>query len=442
MTPFPIEGGSSPVVRSDEACVRWHAVNNNDSYRIEGCGDPTGSGAQLRIESTKQTPTDFGGAMMRLPAESVRGRKAVLTALLDATGEEIDVALWMRADGVEEERLAFTSSARFPVVGGEPAARRLVVLQVPEATEWLVCGLIVHGLGIAVANDLRLDIREPDPAVSGAEVLEVLGDVKALVREHALNAERIDWTALSGLEQTQETIDAVQGAIRELLTRLGDNHSAFLTADEVWQLDAMGCVSGPMKLELLDGSTGYIRVPGFAGIDEVAARAFSERLTDAIAKLADAAESGWIIDLRQNRGGNMWPMLSGLKAFLGDEIPGSFRDRNGAIEPWKVEGTVPSGELEHSKVAILLGERTSSAAEAIAVAFHGRPRTKSFGVQTAGRATGNRLFRLRDGSRLALTTSVMLDRNGLELGRSITPDVHCESGQEIEQALAWLKEGT
>lgn len=45
-----------------------------------------------------------------------------------------------------------------------------------------------------------------------------------------------------------------------------------------------------------------------------------------------------------------------------------------------------------------------------------------------------------DGSRLVLTTSALLDRNGDVLGPSITPDVRCANAEEaVEQAIAWLR---
>ena len=37
-----------------------------------------------------------------------------------------------------------------------------------------------------------------------------------------------------------------------------------------------------------------------------------------------SATCGWIIDLRGNGGGNMYPMLAGLKPFLGDTVLGAF----------------------------------------------------------------------------------------------------------------------
>jgi carboxyl-terminal processing protease len=51
----------------------------------------------------------------------------------------------------------------------------------------------------------------------------------------------------------------------------------------------------------------------------------------------------------------------------------------------------------------LIDRRTASGAEAVLIAFRGRPRTRSFGKATAGVSTGNVCHRLADGSLLAIT---------------------------------------
>ena len=40
---------------------------------------------------------------------------------------------------------------------------------------------------------------------------------------------------------------------------------------------------------------------------------------------------GWIVDLRGNTGGNMWPMLTGIGPILGDGTVGSFVAADGNI---------------------------------------------------------------------------------------------------------------
>ena len=43
---------------------------------------------------------------------------------------------------------------------------------------------------------------------------------------------------------------------------------------------------------------------------------------------------GWIVDLRGNTGGNMWPMVAGVGPVLGNGVAGFFVPPVGASTPW------------------------------------------------------------------------------------------------------------
>ena len=98
-------------------------------------------------------------------------------------------------------------------------------------------------------------------------------------------------------------------------------------------------------------------------------------------------------------------------------------------------------------VALLTDNETASAAEAVVVAFHGRPAVKTFGGPTAGVPTGNGGIKLSDGAVIILTEVLDADRNGKAYSESIPPDEPVQTGGnylEIEQApvvqaaVTWL----
>ncbi len=43
---------------------------------------------------------------------------------------------------------------------------------------------------------------------------------------------------------------------------------------------------------------------------------------------------GWIVDLRDNPGGNMWPMVAGLGPILGEGVLGFFVDPDSVVDTW------------------------------------------------------------------------------------------------------------
>jgi C-terminal processing protease CtpA/Prc len=154
--------------------------------------------------------------------------------------------------------------------------------------------------------------------------------------------------------------------------------------------------------------------------------------------------------LRSNTGGNMWPMLAGLKPFLGSAGLGTFESPTGSSPKWVagqsvgVEPPEALGVLENAWVAVLTGPRTASSGEAVTIAFRGRPHTRSFGLPTAGLSTANGTFPLPDGAMILLTTAVEADRTGRKYGDKIDPDVRVEAGTTaagdavLAAATQWL----
>lgn len=141
-------------------------------------------------------------------------------------------------------------------------------------------------------------------------------------------------------------------------------------------------------------------------------------------------------------------MLAGLGPLLGDEPLGYFRNRTGEWIPWtaKVRAT-STHDASHDVVAVIMGHKTASAGEAVALSFRGRSNTRSFGEPTAGYSTANQPIALPDGAMIALTTGLMADRFRNVATGSIEPDekvavpdgVHIGDDPAIRAALKWLE---
>ena len=138
----------------------------------------------------------------------------------------------------------------------------------------------------------------------------------------------------------------------------------------------------------------------------------------------------------------MWPMLTGIGPILGDGAVGSFVAADGNITWFYQDGKTGTRDpgragdrladiwrtkpVAHSSftapVAVLVDNSTASSAEAITIAFHGRPNTRFFGDHTAGKSTAVQPFKLDDGAELYLTTAVDADRSGKPYPDGFTPD--------------------
>ena len=95
--------------------------------------------------------------------------------------------------------------------------------------------------------------------------------------------------------------------------------------------------------------------------------------------------------------------------------------------------------LANRRVAVLTDVSVASSGEALAIAFRGRPDTRSFGSATCGLSTAVDEIPLRTGGRLGIVTSVMADRTKQEYGGPIVPDeLMTNPADVVPRAVAWL----
>ncbi len=440
----------SALVSSEE--VRWSLVNGNHGYSLQASGDLRSSeGATLKVESNRDMTGAYGGAIGTIDAVPLRGKVIRLSGLLGAGSGTQGAAIWMRVDG-PRDKLKFATSASTPVTPALPAQRRSISLAVPPNASAIVLGVVMTGNGSVSASQLRASIDESGASSDHVNAKSVLDAALGYVRTRSMHKNVIDWDAvaknLHSMVNDSEDAEAAYPAIRSMLRTLNDGHSGFLTSDQARDQRSGGAPSVAPSVRLLAGGVGYILVPGYTGQDESLGEEFSERISAQIEHLADDVTSGWIVDLRENTGGNMWPMLCALKPLLGSDSIGSFRAPDEPTIEWHAGDNAnechADAALESAWVAVLYGPRTNSSGEAVAVAFKGRQKTKSFGESTAGRSNANSSFELPDSSMLFLTTAVDVDRNGNAFGGKLIPDQMVNVGKDrvddivLGEASSWL----
>jgi C-terminal processing protease CtpA/Prc len=174
-----------------------------------------------------------------------------------------------------------------------------------------------------------------------------------------------------------------------------------------------------------------------------------------MARLENLGACGWIIDLRGNTGGNVWPMLDAIGPLVDSrtpltfDVPGQGRFQvlyekgvayqAGGAPPYVQARPEPLRRLQ-APVALLTDEMTASSGEALVVAFKGRSRLRTFGQQTAGYVTVNNTADLPDGSLLLVTVGWNLDRNGRRYEGALQPDQALPPGTDAQPAaVEWLQ---
>ncbi len=283
---------------------------------------------------------------------------------------------------------------------------------------------------------------------------EYIDEVISLLEQKSIKKNQIDWTAFTNKiylhARNSKKIEDTYPCISFAISELKDNHSYFEPAKNSTKDENLN----PLPIladENVPRDIGYIRIPFFIGNNETI-KDYIDTITEKISQQNKTELKGWIVDLRENFGGNMWPMLVSIEPILGDGIVGYFLDNNNNYEVWKVlEGKVflnseimkQNTNLIHLKnekpnVAVLINAKTASSGEAISIAFKGRDKTKFFGTKTFGISTGCKSYTLSDNSRINLAESIFVDRNKTKYGSSIQPDVKCNDNESLQKAIDWL----
>lgn len=332
--------------------------------------------------------------------------------------------------------------------------------------------LILNSTSISTATEKF--IATPIPGTTPTSALGISSTAAAylqtaleIMQKNGIHRYQVDWNAVAKeafLEaQHAQSEDETYSAIRNALREAGGRHSVFLTPDKAAELEHSTVSDNPPpRGKMLLGKLGFIAIGEFISpILEEAAK-YATSVQQLIHDLDASGSCGWLVDLREDKGGNMWPMMAGLGPILGEGKNGAFINPDGQEANWLyhdgqallggevlVQVTEPAYQLKNPSppVAVLTGEQTASSGEAVVVSFRGRPHTRSFGYPTAGLSTGNSGFPLSDGAVIVLTSVVFADRTGQVYGDQIIPDEVVDSnvkftrilGEIIHQpAIDWL----
>lgn len=373
----------------------------------------------------------------QIDAASVRVGILVFSALL-AGNPGSDARLWIRANGAAGE--IATESLDVKVEGSE--ARHNITIRIPSMAKRISFGLFVRGG--AEVNASEVSLRLIGWAPMSPSPFDFFESAIRTIRLNAWNASDVDWTefvrsAATDLRRAKASVD-VYPIIRAAITALNDNHSHFVTPEMAARYRTSGVSLGDITISKVADGVGYISIPGFAGIDETAAFNFADQIATALLDIKSDATRGCVIDLRYNRGGNMWPMLAGLDNILDRGEIGYFELRDGQRLSWRdhLKTLFPIMKGNYYPIrpmAVLLSNLTSSAGEALAVALRGQPKTCCFGHKTAGRANSNSAFTLQDESQLIVKTAVLVDRLGRTYGDHVIPDHPSSETFNTEEAL-------
>ena len=238
------------------------------------------------------------------------------------------------------------------------------------------------------------------------------------------------------LEAVPENLDDAREFVRNVGKFAGGKHTFLKTESEVTE-DATSTDWEMPAVSVDNDGIALIKLPPFSGNRDEGIK-YAKTVLDAVPDDIKGA----VIDLRDNRGGNMYPMIAAVHRFIGDDDILRFRTRKRTqwIElPFVIQGTgVERMSRIECPVAILTNEWTASSGEATLLCFRGLDYVRVFGSPTAGYASANQPFPLPGGDQLVLTTGCDVARTGeVFCDDPIDPDVLTDT--PLEDALEWIK---
>lgn len=166
--------------------------------------------------------------------------------------------------------------------------------------------------------------------------------------------------------------------------------------------------------EIINEHIGYIHISSFGSIT---GEEFGEKLDELKGKNVDS----YIIDLRNNPGGYLYPVLDIAGYFIGNKT--SFILEDNIEGRYSIKAYVHDEKIE-DPVIFLSNEFTASASELLLAAIRDYNKGFILGENTYGKGVAQGVFKLDDGSVLKTSTLKFFSPFGKEIkSTGITPDL-------------------
>ncbi len=263
-----------------------------------------------------------------------------------------------------------------------------------------------------------------------------------LLDKQALYANTTEWREakkeILAEAKTLATMDEAHALVTKAASVAGGKHSNLMAPVE----DTTSYTEIAPEVKMLECGIAYVQLPAHSGV-KVTDSLYMHTVFDFLQENLGA--KGVVLDLRDNTGGNMYPMIASVSPLLPDGTVISFKSRK-RTTPIPLDYVVRvAGLLEEvskfpatTPVAILTNEWTASSGEATLLCFRGLDNVRTFGIPTAGYASSNVTHLLADGYTLLITMACDVARTGeVFCENPIVPDVNTET--PLEDAIGWIK---
>jgi C-terminal processing protease CtpA/Prc len=313
------------------------------------------------------------------------------------------------------------------------------------------------------------------------ETLLVLDSIIKIAKKHSVYTKNANWDRLkkemNDIELKADSSTSIIAPVKYMLKKLGDTHGYLMInnvrhaqigvshnneirkanpiiAQKLYQRMSRKKISS----KLLNNNIAYIEIPMVINNN----LAVMNKIRKAICSLKLTKPKGWIIDLRTNMGGNLYPMAAGI----GELIPnlpfgGGTKDGINYNLKWEIKNgnfymdNIPMTETpldcetvsSPEKIAVLTSRYTASSGEAIASGLKSHQKIKLFGEQTIGASTTINWYPINKKITFCPTIDYYMSEDKTVHKDGIIPDVliqeklplkNLTQGATINAAIDWL----
>jgi carboxyl-terminal processing protease len=305
--------------------------------------------------------------------------------------------------------------------------------------------------------------------ISQKEVIKIANEVSKAIKANALFKDSLNWDLIDkevqNISSNINTANELKLLYKFFITKLrnvGDNHSFYLTKTMLKNFQnkpkEVNNTIEQIKGNYLGNGIGYIYIPSCIFLGTEKNKQYTKQIQLQIKRIDDENTiTGWVIDLRNNKGGDVSPMLAGLNCLIEDGIVAYgispfhkkefiWSSLNGKIKGGKTSFRYDNYKVKNSntKFAILTDSATASSGEIVAISFSGLSNAKRFGLPTGGYTTSNSTVTLSNGDMLFIESSYLADRNHKMFIGKITPDIIIpitdnSKDETLDAAKEWLE---
>mgnify|MGYP000868258622 CR=1 FL=1 len=312
---------------------------------------------------------------------------------------------------------------------------------------------IVLGFFLSLlVNNLNSQVKDTN------EMRKVCHEMLKLIKEKSIVSDSFNWVlfpkkidSIILSNNHKDSFRMIRNFIIQELRQKGDNHSSYFSKNRLlsWQKEKDSFLYPNCKI--LDSSFGFIDMPSLASFNGIEIKNYAETIRIQIKKIDEKyLVKGWIIDLRKNRGGNFWNMLSGINPLIEDGVVGFSISHNKTIEKWVASAKNPmhsNSEIieykcktKNPKIVVLIDSLSSSAAEAVCISLYEVPNVIFMGNNTGGYTSNNQIFLLPNGERFNLAVGFFADRNRNVYKGKLKPNLYFHNEEILKAAKKWILE--